>query len=76
MSKVATLLESLILNHPFVDGNKPTATVATEFLLEINGLSLFVSDKAFEDFAVHVAESRPPLEEITSWIQEISSDAV
>lgn len=70
MSKAAALFESIILNHPFVDGNKRTATIATEFFLEINGLTLSAPDKAFEDFAVHIAESRPPLEEIEEWLKE------
>ena len=71
-AKAATSLESIILNHPFVDGNKRTATVAAEFFLEINGNALFAPDKAFEDFAVHVAESGPSLNEIEAWISGFS----
>ncbi len=69
-SKVAALFESTILNHPFVDGNKRTATVTAEFFLEIDGHTLSASDKSFEDFAVHVAESRPTLEEIEVWVRQ------
>lgn len=69
MSKAAALFESIILNHPFVDGNKRTATVAVEFFLEINGHTLSATDKAFEDFAVHVAENGPSFDEIEEWLQ-------
>ena len=71
-SKVAALFESIILNHPFVDGNKRTAAVAAEFFLEINGYTINAPDKAFEDFAVHIAESKPELEEIEEWLRQNS----
>ena len=31
------MLHSLVLNHPFVDGNKRTAVVATLVFLDLNG---------------------------------------
>ena len=34
------LLESVALNHPFVDGNKRTAIAATDVFLIMNGLRL------------------------------------
>jgi death-on-curing protein len=36
--KGAALLHSLALNHPFVDGNKRTATLAMLTFLELNGV--------------------------------------
>ena len=71
--KVAALFEAIILNHPSVDGNKRTATIASEFLLEINGHTLSAKDIDLEDFAVHIAESRPSLEEIEWWLRSHSS---
>ena len=35
--KAAALLHSLILNHPFLDGNKRTSVVAIIYFLEKNG---------------------------------------
>ena len=32
-------------NHPFVDGNKRTAYVAAELLLDLNGMALTASDE-------------------------------
>ncbi len=37
IEEAAALLESLAMNHPFVDGNKRTAFAATEVFLRING---------------------------------------
>jgi death-on-curing protein len=37
VSMAAALFESLLWNHPFVDGNKRTAFFATDVFLRING---------------------------------------
>ena len=37
VTKAAALLHSLVLNHPFVDGNKRTAILATLVFLDLNG---------------------------------------
>ena len=38
--KAAALGESIIINHPFIDGNKRTGTIAMIALLQENGLHL------------------------------------
>lgn len=35
--EAAALLESLLINHPFIDGNKRTAFAACDIFLRING---------------------------------------
>lgn len=43
----AALFESLIMNHPFLDGNKRVAFFATDVFLRLNGWKLEVdADKA------------------------------
>jgi death on curing protein len=43
----AALFESLLMNHPFVDGNKRVAFFATDVFLRLNGWKLEVdADKA------------------------------
>jgi death-on-curing family protein len=37
-TQAAALLDSLIRNHPFVDGNKRTVITAASFFLWVNGL--------------------------------------
>jgi len=45
----AALFESLIMNHPFIDGNKHVAFFATDVFLRINGLKLSIdSEDAYE----------------------------
>ena len=40
VAKAAALLESLAINHPFVDGNKRIAFAAADVFLRINGWRL------------------------------------
>ena len=37
IEEAAALLESLAINHPFIDGNKPVAFAITDTFLRING---------------------------------------
>lgn len=40
IEEAAALMESLLINHPFVDGNKRTAFAVCYVFLDINGYSL------------------------------------
>ena len=40
ISEAAALMESLAINHPFIDGNKRIAFAATDVFLRINGWCL------------------------------------
>lgn len=42
VKQAAALLESLLMNHPFVDGNKRTAFAAVDIFLKNNGLLLLI----------------------------------
>ncbi|MBV9406423.1 MAG: type II toxin-antitoxin system death-on-curing family toxin [Acidobacteriaceae bacterium] len=50
----AALCESLLQNHPFVDGNKRTAITATAVFYEINGYSLRFEDNELYDWLTHL----------------------
>jgi death-on-curing protein len=45
IEEAAALFESLIINHPFVDGNKRVAFAGTDIFLRINGSEITGSDK-------------------------------
>ncbi len=40
VAEAAALMESLAINHPFVDGNKRVAFAATDIFLRINGYQI------------------------------------
>ena len=71
-SKAAALLESLALNHAFVDGNKRTAiSSSSQFLLE-NGWVIVASNRELVDYTVYVVVNNPGIEAITSWLEDKS----
>ncbi len=70
--KAAALLHALIQNHPFVDGNKRTGTLAAILFLELNGYELNAKNKELESFALRVAISRISLSEIADWLRKKS----
>lgn len=65
-TKAAALLESLVRNHPFIDGNKRSGWTLMVAFLWINGFRHdFTTDDGF-DFVIGVAEGRLDLDESAS----------
>lgn len=55
VSQAAALLHSLVLNHPFVDGNKRTAIVAMLVFASLNGLQVHWDQMETLDFVLRLA---------------------
>jgi death-on-curing protein len=72
-SKAAALMDSLMHNHPFVDGNKRTAITAAGLFLVRNGYRLDATNPDLEAFTCHVAEGKPDITEIAGWLQAHST---
>jgi len=53
----AALFESLIMNHPFVDGNKRVAFFATDVFLRLNGYKLKVDANNAHEFLIGLLEN-------------------
>jgi death-on-curing protein len=70
--KASSLVHSLILNHPFVDGNKRTAVVSTLTFLEFNGYLLEVSRPKLTNFALDIESKKLDIEKIAVWLQKFS----
>jgi death-on-curing protein len=67
-TKAAVLMDSLINNHPFVDGNKRTGVTAAGLFLWINGRKLIASTKALEDCTLSVAMKRIEIAALAVWL--------
>lgn len=74
-SKAAALMDSLVRNHPFVDGNKRTAITATALFLRINGYRLVVENDEMVRFTLACAQSQRSLDEMIGWFQRYSINA-
>jgi len=70
LEKAAALLESLCLNHPFVDGNKRVAYAATGLFLELNGWRLQADAEDAVPFMLEVAGGKRSKEEIRIWLEQ------
>ena len=67
----AALFESLIMNHPFVDGNKRVAFFATDVFLRLNGYRLQVDANKAHRFLIGLLENnRCNFDELLPWIRE------
>lgn len=71
-SKAAALLDSLVRNHPFVDGNKRTAVASAAIFLKINGYSLAVESDEMVRFTLACAQSQLSLGEIKDWLEKFA----
>ena len=67
-AKAAALLDSLIRNHPFVDGNKRVGITAAGLFMRRNGRRLTASNVELERFTLQVARSELTLEEMAAWL--------
>lgn len=68
--KAAALMESLVLNHPFIDGNKRVALVATGLFLERNGYTLEATQDEVYTFTMGVAEGAIDRVAIAAWLRK------
>jgi death on curing protein len=70
--EAAALLESLVQNHPFVDGNKRVAFAVVDVFLRINGYAITADSKAIYDRMMELFEARTfDMEHLAPWLQEI-----
>ena len=70
--KAAALMESLINNHPFVDGNKRTGIACAVLFLQQNGILFLAKNAELEKFTLRVASSNAGHPEITKWLRKHS----
>lgn len=70
IDEAAALWESLILNHPFLDGNKRTAVAATDIHLRLNGFVLDVPSAEAADFVEELfRQSEMRISRIEPWLR-------
>lgn len=68
--QAAALLQSLIQNDSFIDGNKRVAFAMTAIFLSMNGYWLKVEPDDGESFLIdEVIQKRIPIEDIAIWLE-------
>lgn len=70
----SAMLQSLVKNHPFVDGNKRTAFFATLRFFERNSISFTFKNDDIVSFMVQVDTKNLSVREIRNWFKNKISD--
>jgi len=66
--KAAAIIESLVTNHPFIDGNKRIGWVLMRLYLMEVGLDIKASQESRYEFVISIASNKLPFQEIVDWI--------
>lgn len=75
-SKAAALMQSIVKNHPLIDGNKRLGWLATAVFLELNGVqATTAANDAVYDTVMEVAAGQLDVHEIAEALKNMIGDA-
>jgi death-on-curing protein len=69
IDKAAAIFESIISNHPFVDGNKRTAYVLMRLVLKGSKMDVNLGQEEKFDFVIKAAKGEFTYDQIRTWIK-------
>ena len=69
IDKAAAIAESIIINHPFIDGNKRTGFLAMLAILEDSDISITVVNKEIYSFVIGISTGEIKFEQIVEWLK-------
>jgi death-on-curing protein len=69
VEKASALGFSLVMNHPFVDGNKRTGHAAMETFLVLNGFEIKASVEEQEKIILQLAAGELQRDVLTDWLR-------
>lgn len=69
-AKAAALMHSIIMNHPFLDGNKRVGIMAAELFIELNDARLRADDDELEEMTLAVARGELDAERVAIWFRQ------
>jgi death-on-curing protein len=69
IEKAAALIESILINHPFIDGNKRLGYVLMRLLLLDYGFDISASQNEKFDFVITIAKGDYHNNDIIDWIK-------
>jgi len=68
--QASAILESIIINHPFIDGNKRIGYVLMRLILLENGFDIKASVQDKYDFVIEISAGKKKFREIEIWIDK------
>jgi len=72
--KASCYLFSISRNHPFLDGNKRTASMSSIIFLRSNDKVVEYEEDEFLEFVIFVAEGKQSREQVSSYLRTICLD--
>ena len=69
IEKAAAILESIAINHPFIDGNKRTAYTLMRLVLLEDDFDIAASQEEKYNLVISVSTGKYRFDEIKSWIK-------
>jgi death on curing protein len=73
IEKAAAIGESLIINHPFIDGNKRTGILGLITLLYEYNISVNAKEDALYEYTIKVSTGETKFEQIVEWLKQNTS---
>lgn len=67
--KASSIIESILINHPFIDGNKRTGYTLMRLILLEHGKDIEASEEEKYQFVIGVASGELKYEAILLWIK-------
>lgn len=72
IEEAAALIESLAMNHPFIDDNKLVAFACGDIFLRINGFRINLDSRAIYKLWMKLFDSNKlDFEHLTQWLNEV-----
>jgi death-on-curing protein len=69
VQKAASLIESILVNHPFIDGNKRTGYVLMRLLLIEQGYDIKATQEEKYNFVIRIASGKSNFNDIIYWLE-------
>ena len=70
IEKAAALVESILNNHPFIDGNKRTGYVMMRLFLMDHGLDIEATQEEKYNLIINIASGVIRFEQIVEWLEK------
>ena len=70
IEKAAAIAQSIISNHPFIDGNKRTGFLAMLALLKVGNINLIASEESAYQFMISISTGEIKFDEIIEWLKK------
>ena len=74
IEKAASLVESILINHPFIDGNKRIGYALLRLYLLYNDLDIAASPDNKYEFVINIASGTLKYDGIVSWLSSNTTE--